>query len=332
MAASVAVDAPADYFEGFASRVRDRIRKPPRRSLIMPVWALTAAAVLLVAVTAPSLLRRQLDVGPAAALRPAPAPPTTAIPDRPAPEAQDSVGALGYVEGERKRDDAQGGRAASSKASPKKTRSKDEAKAEPPFALAAPTPSAALPQAPPPAATAPPVAAAVPQSRSEETPERAADSMAFEQAAPQPADRDVAAERRQRGEESHASERTTGFARAPSEADRPASEAPQAQASQPTLQKTAPSAAFRALLERRAVTIAEARGLREAWRAFVQGASEGEADEARVRVIESGRDAYRLSGERVDLDLLRGDAAAYLKRADAHQAERVKALLRGLPR
>jgi hypothetical protein len=321
LAASVPVEAPAGHFDGFASRVRDRIRKPARRSLVAPMWLLTAAATLLLAVTVPTLLRRQQGVqrtdGPAPeALAPAPtlahapmqAPAPTAAPAEP----QDRLRALGYVEENKKqkRDDGRAGRAAEkapSKAPEVRSDLKDETTAATPFAMARP----AAP--PPPPAAAVPAPEPMAQERAESLPESESDA------------RSARVEEREQGVESRSYPNT--FA-TPPETQAVGSERPQR-----ALEKAAaPSAAFRALLERRAATIAEARGLREAWRAFTQGAPEGEADEARVRVIESGRDAFRLSGERVDLDLLRSDAAAYLKRADAHQAERVKALLRGLPR
>lgn len=321
LAASVTVEAPGGYFDGFASRVRDRIRKPARRRFAAPAWALTAAAVLLLAVTTPLLLRRQPDVAPAdvpAAVALAP-PPTmaTAAPAATSPEKQDSLRARGSV-GQDKRDDTRGVRAANEAPARTAPALKDEAM---PHKKRAPG------LAPPPAAP-PPAAAEPAPSASADRPEL--EGSVLSETAPQQAERDAFMQEREQREESvRAKEQAegAGFARAGTEAGASVAEAPRL-----ALQETAPSAAFRALLERQAETIAEARGLREAWRAFVHGASETEADEARVRVIESGREAYRLSGERADLDLVRRDAAAYLKREDAHQAERVRALLRSLPR
>ena len=317
LAASVTVDAPEGYFDGFASRVRDRVRKPRRRSFAAPMWALTAAATLLLAATVPMLLRRQIAQvaprdEPAAVENRAPAQTLSPAPSALPQEAQDRLGELGYVEGklESKRDDKPVDRTAE-KAPARTPASRPEPKDE---ALNAPPPApAAVPAAPPPAVPAP-----TPQAKSRsqfESDDRA---------------RTAGVEEREQRLETRTfqqPESAAGFASAPESAALESREVPKA-----ALQKTMPSAAFRALLERRAATIAEARGLREAWRAFAPGAPEGEADEARVRVIESGLEAFRLSAERVDLDQLRRDAAAYLKRADAHQAERVRALLRGLPR
>jgi anti-sigma factor RsiW len=74
------------------------------------------------------------------------------------------------------------------------------------------------------------------------------------------------------------------------------------------------------------------RARREAWRAFALRHPEGApADEARVRVVEMGLAAWRLGGEDKDLRRAREDAAAYLRRPDAAQAARVRALVAGLP-
>jgi hypothetical protein len=86
---------------------------------------------------------------------------------------------------------------------------------------------------------------------------------------------------------------------------------------------------FQQLLDRRVSTAAEARSLREAWRAHAATAAGSEADEARVRAIEAGASAARLSHEATDLIQLRKDVADYVARADAIQASRARAALRG---
>jgi hypothetical protein len=88
---------------------------------------------------------------------------------------------------------------------------------------------------------------------------------------------------------------------------------------------------YRALLFRSAQTLPEARELREAWRSFSRLHPEGApADEARVRVVETGAQAYRLGSDPEDLSRLRDDARAYLERKDAPQAARVRAALEAL--
>jgi hypothetical protein len=92
-------------------------------------------------------------------------------------------------------------------------------------------------------------------------------------------------------------------------------------------------ARYRALLARRPSSVEEARALRESWRAFAQSEPTGpRADEARVRVIEVGAQAFRLSGEEQDRATVAKDANAYLARPDAAQTERVRTILTTLTR
>ncbi len=72
---------------------------------------------------------------------------------------------------------------------------------------------------------------------------------------------------------------------------------------------------------------------REAWRTFVAEHPESpHADEARVRVVEAGLEAWRAGGDPRDLDLAREDAAAYLARDDAALKERVRRALEAADR
>ena len=74
---------------------------------------------------------------------------------------------------------------------------------------------------------------------------------------------------------------------------------------------------------------AEWRRLREEWRRFVARDPTGpQADEARVRAIEAGREAWRRGSDPADEARFLQDAADYLERDDAAQKERVKGLLR----
>jgi hypothetical protein len=85
---------------------------------------------------------------------------------------------------------------------------------------------------------------------------------------------------------------------------------------------------YRALLTRRPSTLEAARKLRDDWQAFVRAYPDGpRADEARVRALEAQLAAYRTGGERADLERLRADANTYLKRSDAAQPGRVRAML-----
>jgi hypothetical protein len=68
------------------------------------------------------------------------------------------------------------------------------------------------------------------------------------------------------------------------------------------------------------------------WRAFTREfPASPRADEARVRVVETGVEAWRVGADSSDLARLREDAAGYLARRDAAQPARVRALLEGLP-
>ncbi len=83
--------------------------------------------------------------------------------------------------------------------------------------------------------------------------------------------------------------------------------------------------AFQRLDAERPRTAEEWRSLREAWRTFARSHADGSlADEARVRAIEAGLEAYRRSADEADAARVRRDAALYLARADAFQRERVE--------
>jgi len=72
----------------------------------------------------------------------------------------------------------------------------------------------------------------------------------------------------------------------------------------------------------------EWRRLRDEWKAFAASVPAGpRADEARVRAIEAGWEAWRLSGRDDDEAAFRRDARAYLEREDALQKPRVERLL-----
>lgn len=92
-------------------------------------------------------------------------------------------------------------------------------------------------------------------------------------------------------------------------------------------------AEYRKLASRRPASADEARALRDAWRAWAQSHPEGTAaDEARVRTIAAGAEAWRLGHDERDRSRVRADAEAYLQRPDARQAERVRRLLEAVAR
>ncbi|HEX2800022.1 MAG TPA: hypothetical protein VHQ44_10180, partial [Thermoanaerobaculia bacterium] len=86
--------------------------------------------------------------------------------------------------------------------------------------------------------------------------------------------------------------------------------------------------AFGRLEASRPRTAAEWRHLRDAWIAFAAAHSDDpRADEARVRAIEAGREAWLAGGADDDEATFHRDARAYLEREDALQKERVERLL-----
>jgi hypothetical protein len=85
---------------------------------------------------------------------------------------------------------------------------------------------------------------------------------------------------------------------------------------------------FQHLLAERPQSLPQMRAAREAWRAFSLGHPVGpRADEARVQVILAGAAAWREGHDPDDAALVRRDASAYLARADAVQAVKVRRLL-----
>ena len=82
------------------------------------------------------------------------------------------------------------------------------------------------------------------------------------------------------------------------------------------------------MLARQAASAGEDRQLHDLWRAFAASyPASPRADEARVRALDALLSAYRRSGEARDRERLREEAGLYLRRHDAAQAPRVRAIL-----
>ena len=95
--------------------------------------------------------------------------------------------------------------------------------------------------------------------------------------------------------------------------------------------ETAGDARFDLLLRRTASSAGDARALRDAWRAYAREQGEGpRADEARVRVVELGAEAWRRGREESDRAQAERDGREYLERPDARQPDRVREALRSL--
>jgi hypothetical protein len=307
---------PPGYFERFPARVRERLDRPQGRRLpTLPTWTWAAAAALLLAVLTPLTLR-----GPQPATRP-PATlggPAAAPPAEPPAMDTDRLRALGYAGGS---GSAEGKKEKTRTPESERLRARDQ---KPDAGGFAPRPQddvAVRRGGEPPAAPPPPPAGVMPQPvpapREEAAAPRAAeaDDRAPAANAPErlvePTPRKDAVGRvgptLRDAHEKQERETAVGASSAPA---RP----------------SAKELRYQALFARRASSVAEARTLREAWRVFAQDYPDGpEVDEARVRVIELGVQAYQLGGGETDLALCREDARAYLGRDDARQKDRVRA-------
>jgi hypothetical protein len=315
LARALPTQAPEGYFDDFAARVRAKVMVPAsvRTLRRFPVWTLAAAAALLLAVLTPGLLQKQVATPPAA----------------PAPAAADSFTAAKPAEPQRE------GRLASEAMPPatlapeaaadkKLIRSRgaevqessaveqDRAKEQGSLAKQAPKDvreELALGH----------VASPQEKLKAESRDDAPVAAPAAAGVRPQLARRDEASP----GQAAAAAELRGGaFA---SEAE--AKTAPSRRQNQATA--TPVSSPFQELLDRRVSSAAEARSLREAWRAHAVTAPAAEADEARLRAIEAGALAAKLSREASDLTQLRKDVADYVARGDALQASRARAALRG---
>lgn len=337
-AAAHSSEAPRGYFDSFPSRVAARLG-PTTAARRLPAWTWAAAAALLLAVVTPLTLWQRpasepseaaLEMRPAAPPAPAnaPAPLRASEPvhaeQKPMLEPRRSVGALATPAPDARASNAASGR------SPQKR--------EPGFAAAPREADARTPGAP----------ADVGEARS-------LGAVAGRVDAPEP----VAAARDE-GPALAAGEAAAGTGLLGSRARHQANDLPvdlappaaldaMAEAEAPAQPKAAApgrvarpmagtlvtqsapgsEAEWRRLEAVRPATADEWRRLREALRRFALAAPQGpHADQARVRTIESGFEAWRAGADPADEELFRRDATAYLEREDAKQKERVRGLLR----
>jgi anti-sigma factor RsiW len=304
VARSLPVAAPAGYFEALPARVRARLearRRVPR----VPVWSWAAAAALLLAALTPAVLQR----APLPAAPPQQQPPPATRAEEP------SARLLESKDDSLKRHQEPGGYAAA--------------------------PAPAAPVAPPAAARPTPA----PELR-KKVPEEAADRYAAAPPAMKPADVPTPTPLAAEVPELDESRRENA------DADQPRAAAQEAQRSRrdaageseggrmaaagtvstPPDKLSVADARYGSLLAAAAPGDANAaRALRDAWRVFARDhPTHAGTDEARVRALEAGAAAYRLSRDPRDLESVRTDAAAYLARPDAAQADRVHALLKRL--
>lgn len=291
-AASLPAEAPDGYFDGFAARVRGRIEAEAKRARPRRLPTWAwAAAAALVLAVVTPLTLRQPRPGPTAA--PVAAAPADSL-AREAPEPEPTTPAL-----EPKRE------ATIERPVPARAQAR-------PAAPGAKSDFVHEPSAPPPPAA------------SVETRATLADATVSEAPAAQAA---LAAP--ERDSRAKLGTRAAEAVRAPQE--RSAESAGLAGVGE--IGGAADSEeAFRRLDAVRPRSADGWRRLRDEWAAFVTAHPETPlTDEARVRAIEAGYEAWLTASAPDDEAAFRRDAAAYLERADARQAERVRRLLSPRP-
>jgi hypothetical protein len=331
LARGLPVAAPEGYFEALPGRVRARLAAGRTRRRSLPAWAWAAAAVLAVAAVAPLTLGRLEDAAPP----PAAVPPVTLLDEAQAPHesleaaaatAEDTVGDSPMVEPQRQRHAAEPppptplapGAGPAGGAAPEQSRAEGEAPREPSRSLERLSPDSAAPTLAP-ATPAPDRTDVVRDGPPEPGPTPAAAAVgsgtagvvaAAEEAA-------VGAEGEVRGPSARPQAVASGTAK------RHAS----------NVAVGADAERFTGFAARRPRSADEARRLREDWRGFVLLYPESAlADEARVRTIEAGLEAFRLGEDEGDRVVARRDAEAYLDSDGASQRSRVEALLAALER
>ena len=337
------VEAPSGYFEGLPGRLRTRLS--PRAPLRVAPWAVALAAGLAVAVVAPLVLRdspmphpavRQASVPPPAAPTPAGGTPAFQAPVAEAPPAARLLASPAPTEAARALKKESG-------------RIAGELQAQAPPAMPAPHEGLAAgmevtPRRDEREATARQDEArnrvfAVPPAAPEEDGRVGglrrrgvgARAPVPPRSAPVPAASAVAPEGEAAGEadvDEEAALVSDNSGPARDAAARPHAATGQAGAAPPS-----PTAdpRFEALAGRAARSAAEARALRDAWQAYVRENPQGpRADAARVAALEAGAAAWRLGGRPEDRAQVERDGREYLRRPQAADKERVRALLAGL--
>jgi hypothetical protein len=348
-ARALPLDAPSGYFDALPGRVRARLEGVPRRRRGLPVWTLALAAALLLAVITPLTLRRAppLEMSqdrrePAAPAGSVPAAPLAAAPadeERPengAPARRDQPASGGAEAGfALKRQDADVRKDKAPAAEPKRPIEGDrpgsfaEGKLEKSDSLSAQSLSVER-ERPAPARSRAQGAPGGPSGQAQ-APLQAPSASPPAFAAPPPAS--AAANDALTEAQSQETARDETAARRRNEAGAVAEK------SKPMRQgrvERSFGAAEESLYERLKAPVPASldalRTRREEWRSYSQDfASSPRADEARVRVVETGAEAWRVGRDAADLARAREDATAYLARADAAQAPRVRAILESLP-
>ncbi len=350
VARGLPLEVPSGYLEALPGRVRARIEResPPRARTVvarprwrLPVWTWAAAAALLLAVVTPLTLPRLYRARVATTEMPATATPmeeAMAPAPQSAPERRVSAPA----------DDEQLARLAPKREAGRGQRAED--RADEPAPAFAPPPAAAAPSdpaAPAPRPRARPgkldvAAEAVPPTAENRPQELEKDAPALAGVAPSvvaegealgeapPPEPDV--DRRQAVMTDTMASRPVPATLGAAKAGASAPQATETREGFASVEKKSvldeDSVAFGRLTRDVPADAAAWRERREAWRAFVATHPRSRhVDEARVRVIEAGLEAWREGGEPEDLARAREDAEAYLARDDARLKQRVRQAL-----
>jgi hypothetical protein len=301
--------APPGYFERLPARVRARLDPRPRHAWRPPAWAWAAAAALLLAIVTPATLMR-----------------------RDAPSRTAGSGS----DGKERVPEAMPPQAASGENKLEASKRAGDVAVAPPVAplqerdaaprAAGPAGGADRPE-PAPGSAEGRLQKQEPAPRAPEPAEAEAPVAGFARPAPPLAGAEAAPAKDDAGRQAAADEH-----RERPKAIAPGTRRRDVMVPAPALSAVRASSAeacSAGLLARgTAVSLPQARALREGWRACLREfpAAPG-ADAVRVRLIQAGADVYRRSGDAADLEQVRADAAEYLARADAGEPERVRALL-----
>jgi anti-sigma factor RsiW len=317
LARGTEVAAPPGYFDGFAGRLRPRLRAG-RRHVAPAPWLWAAAAGILVAVLAPLTLQSRREASPVPEPARAPlAAPAATVPPTSVAAGADAMAERAPTPAPRAAELRQREGAASSVELPAKRRLQEQERSQ---GLADRNLGRA--DGPPPPAAPPPPAPAPEQPKSQAARDAFAQPPAtvvaekMEVQAPREADVEEKADTAR-------SERAAGLAAGSANAGA----RPPARKATGTLDEQ-DGAALRK--EAAPTTVEEARRARDAWRRVARNrAGTPEGDEARVRAIESSLLAWRLGHDRADLEAARTEARAYLAEEAAPQKDRVRRALAG---
>ncbi len=324
-------EAPAGYFDAFPGRVRARLEEPAPRvrrvPLRLPAWTWAAAAVLVLGVVTPltmvSLWSSREE--PIPAPRPAELPPPAEA-ARPEAAGGEKEEMKASTAGELKLRRAAPGSGTGTTPVPAGGSIPATGPARGAFAPAPPAAPAENSSVAPALAAAPPPA---PQQQTQA--QSAGHPSTGTVTSASRADEPAAAEAESQTLRSEQQAPPAGRALAKSARERDGAGLREEVVLSDEARADFSEAEYERLLVAPTQTAAALRARREAWRAYARRFPQSRhADEARVRVVETGAAAWRLGHDPNDRARVREDAAAYIVRKDTAQAPRVRAILEDL--